>query len=107
MEAHKALGKGFNEIVYKDALEIEFKLNNILFEREKKFELTYKSFPLPRQYYADFVIYDKIILEVKAIESLSNSNVKQTLNYLAASKMRLGLLVNFGEDSLKYKRVIL
>lgn len=107
MEVHKTLGKGFNEIVYKDALEIEFKLNNISFEREKKFELTYKSFPLPRQYNADFVVYDKIILEAKAIESLSNSNIKQTLNYLAASEMKLGLLVNFGEDSLKYKRVIL
>jgi len=107
MEVHKILGKGFNEVVYKDALEIEFKLNNIPFEREKKFELTYKNFQLPRQYNADFVIYDKIILEAKAIESLSNSNIKQTLNYLAASKMKLGLLVNFGEDSLKYKRVIL
>jgi len=107
MEVHKTLGKGFNEIVYKDALEIEFKINDIPYEREKKFELMYKNFQLPRQYNADFVVYDKIILEAKAIESLSNSNIKQTLNYLAASKMKLGLLVNFGEDSLKYKRVIL
>lgn len=107
MEVHKILGKGFNEIVYKDALEIEFKLNTIPFERERKFELLYKSYQLPRHYIADFVVYDKIILEAKSIESLSSSNIKQTLNYLAASKMRLGLLVNFGEDSLKYKRVIL
>ena len=107
MEVHKILGKGFNEIVYKDALEIEFKLNSIPFEREKKIFLTYKSIQLPRQYNADFIIYNKIILEAKAIESLSNSNIKQTLNYLAASKMKLGLLVNFGEGSLKYKRVIL
>lgn len=107
MEVHKTLGRGFSEIVYKDALEIEFKINSIPFEREKKFELKYKNFQLPRHYIADFVVYDKIILEAKAIESLSSSNIKQTLNYLAASKMRLGLLVNFGEDSLKYKRVIL
>lgn len=107
MEVHKILGKGFNEIVYKDALEVEFKMNNIPYEREKKFELTYKNILLPRQYNADFVAYDKIILEAKAIESLTDSNIKQTLNYLAASKMKLGLLVNFGEDSLKYKRVIL
>ena len=107
MEVHKIFGKGFNEIVYKDALEIEFKLMNIPFERERKFELAYKNFQLPHHYNADFVVYDKIILEAKAIESLSNSNIKQTLNYLAASKMKLGLLVNFGEDSLKYKRVIL
>lgn len=107
MEVHRILGKGFNEIVYKDALEIEFKLNNISYEREKEFDLTYKGFRLPRKYNADFVVYNKIILEAKAIESLSNSNIKQTLNYLAASKFKLGLLVNFGEDSLKYKRIIL
>ncbi|MEN6510522.1 MAG: GxxExxY protein [Chloroherpetonaceae bacterium] len=107
MEVHKILGKGFNEVVYKDALEIEFKIQNIPYIREKEFELSYKNFRLPRKYNADFVIYDKIILEAKAIELLSNSNIKQTLNYLAASKLKLGLLINFGEDSLKYKRIIL
>jgi GxxExxY protein len=62
---------------------------------------------LPHAYFADFVVLDKIILEAKAIDCLIDSHVKQTLNYLAASKLRLGLLVNFGEDSLNYKRVIL
>ena len=107
MEVHKILGKGHSEVVYKDALEHEFKLNSIPFEREKKYEIEYKDIVLPRKYVADFVVYDEIILEAKAIECFSNSNIKQTLNYLAASKNQLGLLVNFGEDSLKYRRIIL
>lgn len=107
MEVHKELGKGSQEIVYKDALEIEFQINSIPYTREKQFEIFYKNFKLPRNYNADFVVYEKIILEVKAIESLTSGNIKQTLNYLATSKLKLGLIVNFGEDSLKYKRVIL
>lgn len=107
MEVHRILGKGHSEVVYKDALEHEFKLNSIPFEREKIYEIEYKDIVLPRKYVADFVVYDEIILEAKAIECFSNSNIKQTLNYLAASKNQLGLLVNFGEDSLKYRRIIL
>jgi GxxExxY protein len=67
----------------------------------------YKEIILPRKYVADFVVYDEIIFEVKAISQLTNSDIKQTLNYLASSKNKLGLLTNFGEDSLKYKRIIL
>lgn len=107
MEVHKELGKGFSEIVYKDALEIEFNMNGIEYKREKEFDVEYKGYKLPRKYNADFVVFNKIILEAKVIEKLTSGNIKQTLNYLAASKMRLGLLVNFGEDSLKYKRIIL
>jgi hypothetical protein len=107
MAVHHALGKGFNEIVYKDALEIEFTDRQIYFEREKKFEIRYKNILLPHYYITDFILMDQIILEVKAIESLSSGHIKQTLNYLAASKLRLGLLVNFGEDSLSHKRVAL
>ncbi len=107
MEVHKELGKGFSEIIYGDSLEIEFKKNNILYSREKRFSINYKGVPLPHYYVADFIINDEIILEIKAIENLTSAHVKQTLNYLAASKIRLGLLVNFGEDSLKYKRVVL
>ena len=77
------------------------------YSREQKFKVKYKDVILPHYYFADFVVYDKIILEVKAIEVLTDSHIKQTLNYLAASKLKLGLLVNFGEDTLKYKRVIL
>ncbi len=107
MEVHRELGRGHSENIYKDALEIEFKNQKITYSREKKYDVIYKGTVLPHHYFADFVVYDKIILEVKAIESLTSSHAKQTLNYLAASRLRLGLLVNFGEDSLTHKRVIL
>lgn len=107
MEVHKILGKGHSEVVYKDALEYEFKINSIPFEREKIYEIEYKDIILLRKYIADFVVYNEIIFEVKAISQLTNSDIKQTLNYLASSKNKLGLLANFGEDSLKYKRIIL
>lgn len=107
MEVHKILGKGHGEKVYGDALEYEFNKNEIPFKRESKYNIEYKEIILPSYYFADFVIFDKIILEIKAIQSLSSSEIKQTLNYLAASQNKLGLLVNFGEDSLKYKRIIL
>lgn len=115
IEVYNNLGRGFNEIVYKDALEIEFNSRSIPFEREKKFKIIYKSIILLRSYHADFIVFDKIILEIpattwlpcggKAIESINSGNVKQTLNYLAASKLKLALLVNFGENLLKYKRI--
>lgn len=107
MEVHRILGKGHSEVVYKDALEYEFKINSIPFEREKIYEIEYKDIILPRKYVADFVVYNEIIFEVKAISQLTNSDIRQTLNYLASSKNKLGLLSNFGEDSLKYKRIIL
>ena len=107
MEVHKILGKGHSEIIYGDALEYEFRKNKIPFEREKKYNITYKDIVLPHHYYSDFIVFEEIILEIKAIQELSSSEIKQTLNYLAASKNKIGLLVNFGEDSLKYKRIIL
>jgi GxxExxY protein len=107
MEVHRILGKGHSEVVYKDALEYEFRTNFIPFEREKSYEIEYKDIVLPRKYIADFVLHNEIIFEVKAISQLTNSDIKQTLNYLASSKNKLGLLANFGEDSLKYKRIIL
>ena len=107
MEVHNQLGKGFNEVVYSDALEIEFIDNNIKYSKEQKFNINYKGNILPHKYRADFIINDKIILEIKAVHCLTSSHLKQTLNYLAVSKLKIGLLINFGEDSLKYKRVIL
>jgi GxxExxY protein len=106
-EVHNELGKGFSEILYKDALSLEFGLNEIPFEREKQFDVQYKHFVLPRKYICDFIVDNKIILEVKSQTSLAEANSGQLLNYLAISKKRLGLLVNFGESSLKFKRVIL
>lgn len=107
MEVHKILGKGHSEVIYGDAIEYEFVKNKIPFEREKKYNITYKEIVLPHYYYADFVVFEEIILEIKAIQCLTSSEIKQTLNYLAASNNKLGLLVNFGEDSLKYRRIIL
>ena len=107
MEVHKELGKGFSEVIYGDCLEIEFYKNSIIYTREKRFKMSYKGTPLTHHYIADFIIENQIILEIKAVSELTSSHIKQTLNYLAASKLKLGLLVNFGEDSLTYKRVVL
>lgn len=107
MEVYNQLGKGFNEVVYADALEIEFIDNGIEYSREKKYAISYKGNILPHKYKADFIIDDKIVLELKAISCLTIAHTKQTLNYLAVSKLKLGLLINFGEDSLKYKRIVL
>lgn len=107
MEVHNQLGKGFNEVVYADALEIEFIDNGIEYSREKKYAISYKGNILKHKYRADFIINDKIVLEIKAIDCLVSAHIKQTLNYLAVSKLKLGLLINFGEDSLKYKRIVL
>ncbi|WP_341903574.1 MULTISPECIES: GxxExxY protein [Fluviicola] len=107
MEVHRNLGHGFSEIVYKDALEYEFKREKILFNREKEFKVHYKDIILPHHFYADFVIFDSIILEVKSTSQLTKSHYAQVINYLAVSDLPLGLLVNFNEDSLKYKRFVL
>lgn len=107
MEIHRELGKGHDEVIYKDALVVELSRAAIPFNREKKYEITYKGVLLPHHYFADFVVWDKIIFEAKAVEKLAESHIKQVLNYLAASKLRVGLLVNFGVDSLEWKRVIL
>ncbi len=107
MDVHRILGKGLLEVVYKDAIEHEFKLNNISFEREKKFDIKYKGIVLPHCFYADFIVLDKIILEVKASSSMVEEHYAQVINYLTISGCKLGLLVNFGENSLKTKRLIL
>jgi GxxExxY protein len=107
MEVHNNLGKGFLEIVSKDALEYEFRKNYITFEREKEYVVNYKDVILPHRFYADFVVFDKIILEVKGMSGIADEFIAQTLNYLKVSGLKLGLIVNFGELSLQYKRVVL
>lgn len=106
MEVHRILGKGLLEIVYKDAIEYEFKKRNIPYEREKKYEVGYKDIILPHHYFADFVVYNKVILEVKAQNGIVDKHLRWVINYLAISKCPLGLITNFGEDSLVTKRVI-
>jgi GxxExxY protein len=107
MEVHKTLGKGFSEIVYKEALEYEFRQNSIPYSRETPCSVPYKGIVLRKGFNTDFIIYEKIVCEVKAIECLTKSDIRQTLNYLAATKLKLGILVNFGEDSLNSKRIVL
>ena len=107
MEIHRELGKGHDEIIYKDALTVDLQRAQIPFDRERKYEICYKGVILPHYSKTDFVIWEKILFEAKAVEKLTDAHIKQVLNYLAASKLPLGLLVNFGGDSLEWKRVIL
>jgi len=107
MEVHRELGHGFLEIVYKDALELLFCQNKIPYEREKEYNIMFKNVLLPHKFYADFVVYDKIILEAKSTASLVDEHVSRTLNYLKASGNKLGLLVNFGRMQLEFKRLVL
>jgi len=101
------LGHGFREVVYKDAIELEFNQKNISYEREKEYSVSYKGKILPHNFYADFVVFNNIILELKAYEGgISDDNIAQTLNYLKASGCKVGLLINFGRRKLEYKRLI-
>ncbi len=106
MEVHNNLGAGFLEIVYKDALEYEFSKAGIPYQREKLYTVQYKDIILPHKFFADFVIFDKIILEIKAVSGISDQFIAQAINYLKVSGNRLALIVNFGELSLKYKRIL-
>ena len=106
MEIHRELGMGFKEIVYKVALEHELKTKCISYTREKKYKIEYKGIILPHGYNADFIVYGSIILEVKASYMIVNNFVKQTINYLKASGLQLGIIANFGESSFVSKRVV-
>ena len=106
-EVHNNLGKGFLEVVYKDALEIEFKKSGIPYQREVKYSVNYKGVLLNHSFYADFVVYDDIILEVKATSGIIEEYFAQTINYLKVSQNKLALIVNFGTNRLETKRLIL
>ena len=107
MEVHNNLGPGFLEIVYKDALEYEFRKAGIPFEREKEYIVNYKGIVLPHKFFADFVVFDQIILEVKAVSAIAEEFVALAINYLKVSGNTLALIANFGEIKLHYKRVVL
>lgn len=107
MEIHRVLGKGFSEIVYKDAFEYEFNQRGIYFEREKEYSVNYKGQILPHKFYADFVILNEVILEIKSKKGIIEDHYAQVINYLAISKLKVGLLINFHEKSLEYKRIVL
>jgi GxxExxY protein len=103
-EVFNDLGCGFLESVYQEALAREFLSQGIPFASQQKIEVYYKDEPLDKFFVADFICYKEIVIEIKAEESLMPKHEAQLLNYLKATKKPLGLLVNFGETSLKYKR---
>ena len=105
MGVHNELGNGFLEPVYQEALEEEFKIQGIPYVREKLLPVMYKGKQLKKEYYADFVCYDDIIVELKAVSVLSKPHKAQVLNYLNAANKEIGLLINFGETKLKWERI--
>lgn len=107
MKIHTTLGRGFKEIVYKDAMEIEIRnKGGIPYEREKPFSIAYEGVILPHRFTADYFIFNSIILEVKSVSQLPVEAFRQTLNYLKVSQVKLGIIVNFGADKLEFKRVV-
>jgi GxxExxY protein len=105
MEVHRVLGPGFLEAVYQKALAHELTLRGIHFEQFKRLPVTYKG-ELVGEYEADFVVEDKIILEIKAVSALNQAHEAQAINYLAATGLRLAILLNFGAASLQHKRLV-
>ena len=108
MKVYNTLGCGFLEAVYQEALEIELDKRHIPYEREKELEICYDGIKLGKRYVADFVCYDKIILELKAVKELDDSHRSQLYNYLKATGFKLGFLINFGKyDELQIERRVL
>lgn len=107
-KVYNALGHGFLEAVYQEALEIEFQRHSIIYEREKELRITYSGIELKQIYKADFVCFGKIIVELKAVSELVDAHKSQVYNYLRATGYRLGLLLNFGcTDELEISRIVL
>lgn len=106
MKVHRELGSGFLEAVYEEALKKEFDYSDIPFDSQVKLNIFYDGEQLNKYYRADFICYNKIILEVKSVTQIPISFYAQLKNYLAATKMELGMLINFGLPSLDYKRII-
>lgn len=103
---HKQLGPGFLEAVYQEALAMEFELQSIPFVEQPQIKLSYKERPLETYYRPDFLCYDNIIVEIKALKKCGPNEEAQVLNALKATKLRVGTLINFGEASLFWKRYI-
>ncbi|MFV7236950.1 GxxExxY protein [Flavobacterium sp. ZB4R12] len=106
MKVHRSLGAGFLEAVYEEALEKEFQIQKIPFKRQVKLSLYYDKQLMKKQYRADFVCYDSIIIEIKAVSQIPVTFYTQLTNYLKCTNLELGMLINFGTPSLTYKRMI-
>ena len=107
MPDHKDLGSAFLEPVYQEALAIEFEKRGVPFKKEHRLEIYYKEALLEKKYYADFLCYGQIVVELKACTGLTDHHTAQALNYLSALKLNLALLVNFGNPRLQWKRVVI
>lgn len=105
MEVHTALGPGYLEAVYQKALSYEFDLRGIHYEEQKPLPVQYKNV-LVGEYIADFLVDDQVIIEIKAVTKLLLAHEAQAVHYLTATGMQLAILINFGDSSLKYKRIV-
>lgn len=105
IEVYNELGNGFLEPIYQEALEKEFRLQKIPYEREKQLRVSYKGFLLDKTYYADFYCFNNIIVELKAVSSIAKEHKAQVINYLKSLNKEIGLLFNFGASSLKWERI--
>ncbi len=106
MEVHRTLGSGFLESVYEEALAIEFDLRKVRYERQKNIEVIYKG-KTAKEFICDFLVEDKVLVELKALKGITAIEEAQVINYLKATGIKVGLLINFGEISLKHKRFVL
>ena len=106
MEVHATLGPGFLESVYREAFAIELLTREIPFYAEKRLDIFYKGIKLEKHFEADFICDSKVIVEVKALSALTNEHQSQVLNYLKATGIKVGLLINFGSKSLEHKRMV-
>ena len=106
MKVHNELGPGFVESVYQEALEKQFIKDQIPYQREKQLSIYFNGEKLRKYFKADFVCYDSTIVELKAASFIHNDNIDQLRSYIRSADLRLGILVNFGQSSLVYKRVL-
>ena len=106
MEVHKELGCGFLEAVYQEALEREFRIQHVPYVSQPHIHISYKGKPLNKTYQPDFVCFNEVIVELKALGEVSGSEEAQVINYLKATGLQVGLLINFGSKSLQHKRFV-
>jgi len=107
-EVYNEMGNGFLEAVYQECLEKEFTDREIMFNAQPELQIQFKDKPLVKKYIPDFICYNKIIVEIKGVREISNEHIAQVINYLKATGLKLGLIINFGSyPKVQIKRVIL